>query len=84
VTYGQGLDGIVVLEQHMTAAHRGGSDQSGPLGRVQLPSVSIGAVKGQELTTPLGTVVRFERSGVSYTVLGSVTRSVAEAAARGL
>ena len=34
--------------------------------------------------TALGTVVRFERGGVTYTVLGSVPAAAAEAAARGL
>ena len=46
--------------------------------------MSIGAVKGQELETPLGTLIRFQRGGVTYTVVGSVTRQVAEAAARAL
>ena len=37
-----------------------------------------------ELATALGTMVRFERSGVQYTVIGSVPPSAAEAAARAL
>ena len=73
VTYGRGLDGIAVLEE-----------RGGRLGRTQLPTVTIGAVKGQELETPLGTLIRFQRGGVTYTVVGSVTRLVAEAAARSL
>ena len=73
VTYGHGLNGIAVLEQ-----------RGAQLGRTQLPTVTIGAVKGQELETPLGTLIRFERGSVTYTVVGSVTRQVAEAAARGL
>jgi outer membrane lipoprotein-sorting protein len=85
VTYGQGLGGIAVLEQAPGAArHAGSAPGAGPADRAQLPTVSIGAVKGQELQTPLGTVIRFERGGVAYTVLGSVTRAAAEAAARGL
>jgi hypothetical protein len=51
---------------------------------VTLPTVTIGDAKGQELETALGTIVQFSRAGVSYVVAGSVTRTVAEAAARGL
>jgi hypothetical protein len=49
-----------------------------------LPTVSIGGSTGQELATALGTVIRFTRGHVSYTVLGSVTPAAAEAAARAL
>lgn len=84
VTYGHNLGGILVLEQATTAASRGGSEKSGPLGRLNLPKVSIKGATGQELDTALGTVIRFERGGVTYTVLGSVPPAAAEAAARGL
>ena len=84
ITYGTGLDGIAVIEQavdknapSIAAPKR---DQSG----LSLPTVSIGGATGQELQTALGTVVRFTRAGVSYTVAGSVPAAVAEAAARGL
>ena len=54
-------------------------------GGLQLPSVDIeGATKGQKLETPLGTVVRFQREGVEYTVGGSVPAAVALEAAQGL
>jgi hypothetical protein len=46
--------------------------------------VSINGATGQELATPLGTVVRFTKSCVAYTVLGSVTPYAAETAARAL
>jgi hypothetical protein len=46
--------------------------------------VSINGATGQELATPLGTVVRFTRAGVAYTVLGSVAPYAAETAARAL
>jgi hypothetical protein len=75
VTYGRGLDGIAVLERAAAPEHAS---------RTQLPTVSIGGVSAQELETPLGTVVSFERGGVAYTVLGSVPRAVVESAARGL
>jgi hypothetical protein len=84
VTYGQGLGGIAVLEspakaqpQSPKAPRDGGSGLS-------LPKISINGVSGQELDTALGTVVRFERGGVAYTVAGSVPPTAAEAAARGL
>ncbi len=83
VTYGEGLDGIAVLQ---TAEQPGGAPAAKP-GRdsgVSLGEVTIGAVKGQKLSTPLGSGVTFARAGVRYLVLGSVIPSTAEAAARGL
>jgi len=85
VTYGQGLGGIAVLESASKAQPQtppqGGRDSSGGL---SLPKISINGVSGQELDTALGTVVRFERGGIAYTVAGSVPPTAAEAAARGL
>ena len=75
VVYGKGLGAIVVLQQQVT----GGSD---PL--AGLPQVSINGASGRELATALGTVLRFQRVGVTYTLLGSVPPVAAEAAARGL
>ena len=89
VTYGRGLGGIAVLEQQATAqsarqlslSQGSGDHQRG----ISLPTVTIASgVSAQELDTALGSVVRFTRGGVTYTVLGSVTPSVADAAARGL
>jgi outer membrane lipoprotein-sorting protein len=84
VTYGQGLGGIAVLEQ---AAPQGGGQPAGGRGgdrQLSLPKISIGGASGQELATALGTVVRFDRDGVQYTVAGSVPPAAAEAAARAL
>ena len=53
-------------------------------GGLDLPTVSIDGIQAQELATPLGTVVRFERGGVAYAVIGSVPPATAEAAARAL
>jgi outer membrane lipoprotein-sorting protein len=80
-TYGKGLGAIVVLQRKAPAA-----DTSKPADRggVQLPQVNIDGATGQELATALGTVVTFERNGVSYTVAGSVPPVAAENAARGL
>ncbi len=83
VTYGKGLGAIAVIEQSgsgQTAPSSTGSDH----GALNLPTVSINGATGQELATPLGTVVRFTQGGVAYTVLGSVAPYAAEAAARAL
>jgi hypothetical protein len=88
VTYGQGLGGLAVIEQQATASTARQLNLSQGSGEHQrglsLPTVTIGGSSAQELDTALGTVVRFTRQGVTYTVLGSVTPSVADAAARAL
>jgi len=53
-------------------------------GEGRLPTLSINGATGTELATALGTVVQFDRGGVSYVVIGSVPPQAAEAAARGL
>ena len=94
VTYGQGLGGIAVTEQSAPSStsssssssssssgtSQGGGDQQG----LSLPTVSINGASGQELDTALGTVIRFSKGGVEYTVLGSVPPSAAVLAAEGL
>ena len=77
LVYGTSLASVVVLEQP------GGSDPGGGLWGL-LPSVSVSGTSGRELVTGLGTVIRFVRGGVTYTVLGSMPRPVVEAVARGL
>jgi hypothetical protein len=77
-TYGHGLGTIAVLERRPAA----GSTQQSPAN--SLPSVDVGGATGHELATALGTVVTFERGGVSYVVAGSVPPAAAESAARGL
>jgi outer membrane lipoprotein-sorting protein len=79
VTYGQGLDGLAVIE-----TKAGGAQQSSPAPGLALPTVSINGTSGQELPTALGTVVRFTRGGVEYTVLGSQPADTVIAAARAL
>jgi hypothetical protein len=74
VTYGKGLGVIAVLER---AAK---SSEDNPL--EGLPSVSIGGATGHELPTALGTLITVERSGVSYTLIGSLPPNAAEAALR--
>src|SRR3954468_12254832 len=70
VTYGAGLGGIAVIEQ--PADKGAGAPAQGGENAMQLPKVSIDGTDGQELATALGTVVRFVRGGVQYTVIGSV------------
>jgi outer membrane lipoprotein-sorting protein len=90
--YGKGLGAIVVIERDTKSAKEQGG---GPLGggggggdgrdnQLRLPTINIDGATGQELATALGTVVTFERGGVSYTVAGSVPPQAAEQAAREL
>jgi hypothetical protein len=87
LTYGQSLGGIAVIEQASTGAGalslNGSSAGAGKHG-INLPTVVIGSATGQELDTALGTLVRFTRAGVTYTVVGSVTPYAADTAARAL
>ena len=88
VTYGQGLGGIAIIQQKADSAAssttgQGSSSNSGS-GNLSLPSVSINGATGTELSTALGTVLRYTSGGVSYTVLGSVQPFVAEQAAKAL
>ncbi|MGH2968184.1 MAG: hypothetical protein ACRDK0_03840, partial [Solirubrobacteraceae bacterium] len=76
-TYGEGLGGIVVLQRKASGETAAGD-------AAQLPQVNIDGATGTELATALGTMVSFERGGVSYTVLGSVPPVAAENAARDL
>ncbi len=83
VTYGQNLGGIAVIEQPAGSASAPSQAGGGHRG-LNLPTVSINGATGQELDTALGTVLRFTRDGVAYTVIGSVPAAAADAAARGL
>ena len=73
--YGKGMGAILVLQREA------GEKRELPEG---LPRVNIDGATGTEIATPLGTLVTFERGGVSYTVVGSVPPVAAENAARGL
>jgi hypothetical protein len=76
--YGQGLGAIVVLER----APDTGAKQASPLDA--LPQVTIDGATGHELATQLGTVLTWDRTGVSYVLAGSLPSAAAEAAARSL
>jgi hypothetical protein len=49
-----------------------------------LPKVTIDGTSASEVRTQLGTLLSFERSGVRYLLIGSVTPTTIEAVARGL
>jgi outer membrane lipoprotein-sorting protein len=72
IVYGEGLGAVAVFE-HASVTQ----SSSSPLDN--LPQASIGGAAGHELSTPLGTVVSWERGGVSFVLAGSVTASTAEA-----
>ena len=77
VLYGQGLGTIAVIEQQVAT---GKAANSSPL--AALPAISINGARGHELATALGTAIQVSRSGVTYTLIGSVPAVAAEAAAR--
>jgi outer membrane lipoprotein-sorting protein len=83
VTYGQGLGGIAVIEHQAPAQDKQQAPNPHSLAG-ELPKISINRATGTELATALGTLLQFERNGVSYVIVGSVPPKAAEAAARGL
>jgi outer membrane lipoprotein-sorting protein len=78
--YGQGLGAIIVVERPT------GSSSGAPAQLQALPTVSLngGTVTAHELSTQLGTVLTWNKGGVSYILAGSVPSSAAEAAATAL
>ena len=77
LVYGRGAGSLLVFEQASSANPTGGLWQL-------LPGVAVGQQAGRELTTALGTLIRFGRGGVEYTVMASLPRQLVERAARGL
>ncbi len=77
--YGQGLGAIVVVERQAQAS-------SGQVGGTidALPGVLLDGVTAHELATPLGTLLAWNRDGVSHILAGSVLPAAAESAARAL
>jgi outer membrane lipoprotein-sorting protein len=78
-THGQGLDGVAILESPVKPGKQSGDSQMQGLQKVK-----IGATEASELPTALGTLLSFERAGVRYLLVGSVTPSTIEAFARSL
>ena len=80
--YGEGMGAIAVFQHTAEKAAAGKKKQRD--GELRLPEINIDGATGSELATALGTVVTFERDGISYVVAGSVAPVAAENAARGL
>jgi hypothetical protein len=76
--YGQGLGAVAVVERAPDTAAKSTS----PLDA--LPQVTIDGATGHELATQLGTILTWDRTGVSYVLAGSLPSAAAEAAARSL
>jgi hypothetical protein len=77
VTYGHSLGAIAVVERAKDAKAPDGV--SAALG--SLPTVSVGGVSGHELATQLGTILTWDRGGVTFVLAGSVPNGAAETAA---
>jgi outer membrane lipoprotein-sorting protein len=77
-TSGHGISSVAVIE---SKAKPGDKPIELP---EQLPKVKINGTTAAELPTALGTLLGFERSGVRYLLVGSVTPADIEAVARGL
>lgn len=87
VIYGQGLGAIAVLESQSTGSDAAPAPKSGDhggSGMGQLPTVAINGATGHELPTALGTLLTWQRDGVSYTLVGSLPSDAARAAATDL
>jgi hypothetical protein len=76
---GHGITAILALE---TPTPANGGQQPSMLSGLQ--KVDINGTTGYELPTALGTLLSFERSGVSYLLVGALKPAALEAAARGL
>jgi hypothetical protein len=76
VRYGRDLDGLLVIEKVAKPERQNA--------HLEFPTVDVNGATAKVIDTPLGSVVTFQRGGVSYTVLGSVHAAVTEAAARAL
>jgi outer membrane lipoprotein-sorting protein len=75
---GHGVTGVAVLESRAKPGEK-------PLQLPQeLPKVKVGEATAAELSTALGTLLSFERSGVRYLLVGAVPPADVEAVARGL
>ena len=92
-TYGEGW-GTVTLVQKPEDAEEPQNDGSqeegsgregdGRGGELQIPTVDLGGVEAQEISTPIGTGLSWTANGISYSLVGSVPAAELEEAARGL
>jgi hypothetical protein len=79
-THGSGLAAITLVEDPSKAGEK--ESANSPLEGLQ--KVKINGTSASELPTQLGTLLSFERAGVRYLLVGSVTPASIEAFARGL
>jgi outer membrane lipoprotein-sorting protein len=77
-THGHGISAVKVLESKVKPGEKPLELPS------ELPKVKVNGTTATELPTALGTLLSFERSGVRYLLVGSVTPQAIEAVARGL
>jgi outer membrane lipoprotein-sorting protein len=77
-THGHGISAVAVIESKARPAQKPPSLPEG------LSKVHVNGATAAELPTALGTLLSFERSGVRYLLVGSVTPQAIEAVARGL
>jgi outer membrane lipoprotein-sorting protein len=82
-THGEGLESIVEVEGPLKPGEKESESESNSATE-GLPQVKINGATATELSTPLGTLLSFERSGIRYLLAGSVTPATIEAFARGL
>jgi outer membrane lipoprotein-sorting protein len=81
LTYGSGW-GTVVLAQGPQQGGTSAPEAAG--GDPALPTVDLGGVEATELSTPIGTGLRWNANGVAYALAGSVPAPELERAAREL
>ncbi len=77
-TRGHGLSSVAVIESKTKPGEKAPQLPEG------LQKVHVNGATASELPTALGTLLSFERSGVRYLLVGSVTPQAIEAVARGL
>jgi hypothetical protein len=76
--HGKGLGAIVLAESKAKPGEKESSQLEA------LPKVDVNGTSAAELPTALGTLLSFERDGVRYLLVGSVTAGAIEAFARSL
>ena len=97
-TYGEGWGTVTLVqkpegakEQQEGESPDGGSQEEGSDrkgdgrgGELQIPTIDLGGVEAQEISTPIGTGLSWNANGVSYSLVGSVPAAELEEVARGL
>lgn len=85
LTYGSGWGTVVLAEAPQESGATPPQPDSAESGDLMLPKVDLGdGVEATELSTPVGTGLRWKAGGVSYVLAGSVPAPELERAAREL